>query len=377
MIKAAKNMGFKVISSGNQPMDLGHQFADQFVSCDYSKSDRLLNIAKSHKIDAICPSCNDFSAISCSVVAEKLGLPGHDTPENCLILHHKDKWRKFATENDIDQPKWVTCESLKQLESRCLLLNFPLMVKPVDLTGGKGISLVNNLHEAKDAYKKALTLTKCKKVIIEEFIIGTNHGLSTIIKNEKVAFFFADDETYSHSPFAVTGASYPSSCPKDSIQLIIQDCEKIARLLQLKDGILHIQFLNRSNNKPTIIEICRRPPGDLYVDLVKYATSMPYAESIVQGFCGNEINIPKLKSAEKFVTRHCITSNKIGKFFGYEFDKNIDKKIFSKLLFGTKETNIQTIEIQKFGIVFIDHANLNAFNKERTMLNQSLKVLVS
>jgi len=358
-------------------MDLGHKFADQFISCDYSKSDELLNIAKSHKIDAICPSCNDFSAISCSVVAKKLSLPGHDITETCLTLHHKDKWRKFATENDIDQPRWATCKSLKQLESKCLLLEFPLIVKPVDLTGGKGISLVNNIHEARDAYEKAIEVTKCQNILIEEFLSGTNHGLSTIIEKEKVVFFFVDDESYSQSPFLVTGATYPSSCPQSSVKLVLKDCEKIARLLKLKDGILHLQFLNRRNKKPTIIEICRRPPGDLYVDLVKHATSIPYAECILQGFCGEKIRIPKLKSTPRFVTRQCVMSNKRGNFLGYEFDKKIDKKIFSKLLFGVKGLKIQNIETQKLGIVFIDHANYDAFKKERGKLSEYLKVLVN
>ena len=89
LIVAAQNLGFYVITTGNQPdgpNGLGIEYSDEYYCEDYSNKERMLELAKKLEIDAICPCTNDFSAISTAYVAEKLDLPGHDSYETTLIL---------------------------------------------------------------------------------------------------------------------------------------------------------------------------------------------------------------------------------------------------------------------------------------------------
>jgi phosphoribosylaminoimidazole carboxylase (NCAIR synthetase) len=134
MINAAKELGFTVYTSGNRPDELGHRHGDGYHPADYSDPAQVLDVARKLDVDALCPSCNDFSALSCAHVAKELDLPGHDQPVAATVLHHKDKYRQFALANGIRTPKAVSFDSAPP---ELIDLEFPVIVKPVDLTGGK------------------------------------------------------------------------------------------------------------------------------------------------------------------------------------------------------------------------------------------------
>ena len=84
MIQAAKKMGYYVITSGNQADGLGHPYGDEYIKKDFSDKDAILQLAKEEQIDAICSGCNDFACLTAAYVAEKLGLPGHDSYETAI-----------------------------------------------------------------------------------------------------------------------------------------------------------------------------------------------------------------------------------------------------------------------------------------------------
>ncbi len=90
LIKAGKELGFHVITTGNNKDALGHKYSDEYHYGDFSNKEEILELAKKLKIDAICACSNDFSAITASYVAEKMGLSGHDSYETTLLLHRAE-----------------------------------------------------------------------------------------------------------------------------------------------------------------------------------------------------------------------------------------------------------------------------------------------
>jgi len=374
LIKAGRKLGYYVISSGNRPDELGHKYSDQYQKCDFSDQKALLALARSLKIDAICPCTNDFSALSSAYVAEKLGLKGHDSLQVTKILHHKDKYRTFCKENKIRAPKakdyMEPQKAIKDLDS----FDLPVIVKPVDLTGGKGITRIDSKDKASQAINNAFNISKNKRIVIEEFIHGSNHGLSTLIVNKKVKFYFADNEHYFINKYMVSGASTPTSVSKKNIKSLIEELEKMASILKLKDGILHVQFI-LNNNTPYIIEICRRPPGDLYVDFVTHATGINYAAFIVKSFTGASIADIEHTEPNGYHTRHCVMANTPGKVKNIVFDKLIQSKIIDKFMWCKKGDVIKNHLVQKCGIVFLSYDSKKDMLKTTCKLNNFIKVI--
>jgi len=373
LIQAAKDLGFYVITTGNREDDFGHMYSHEYHKCDYSDKEAVLQLAKKLKVDYICPCCNDFSIISCSYVAEKLGFQNFDSFNTTKIIHHKDEFRKFCVKHSFPVPKSLSFESIDDALANLSTFNFPIIVKPVDLTGGKGVSRIDSTEEAPELIQKAFTMSKQKKIVIEEFIEGTNHGLSTFLINKKIAFYFYDDEHYYINKYLVSGASCPSSAPFEVIESLCNDFEKMALLLDLKDGIFHTQFILKGGN-PYITEICRRPPGDLYVKLVEYATGVQYSHYIIKSFTNYTINYLTQQEINGFYTRHCIMSNKSGKIKKITIHKDIKDNIFDSLYLLQEGDVIDDYLNQKAGIVFIKYNSLDEMKNKIPLLQNLIKV---
>lgn len=309
LIQAAQSLGWYVITTGNAREGLGHPYADKNVFADFSDKDAMLELAKSEGVQAVCSGCNDFALLSTVYVCEKLGLPGHDSYATSLEIHHKDKYRALATRLGIPTPRALVVRSAADFEAAIAQLTFPIIVKPVDLTGGKGIHRAANPEEARIAYKDACSRTRQDHIVVEEFVQGTNHGFSAMLVKGKVAFAFSDNEQYYINKYMVSGANSPSTSSSKTPAMLREYSERIARELNLVDGILHIQYIERDDGIPVIIEICRRPPGDLYIKFVKYATGIDYPKFIVLAETGEDISGIADVPTQGFWLRHCIMAD--------------------------------------------------------------------
>lgn len=377
LIQAAKQLGYHVTTSGNRPQDLGHRFSDAFEPCDYSDPQAVLAVAKKIGAEALCACCNDFSALSCAYAAKELGLPGHDDPKTAEIIHHKDQWRAFAQEHDIPSPQAIGCSSMEEVKAAIPKLRLPLIVKPVDLTGGKGIQRADTAEDTLKAAETAFAISKAKRIVVEEFITGTRHGFTCILRDGRVAFHFADDEMYHLSQYLVSAACTPTSCPPSSIEALIEHSERIAGLLDLVDGIFHVQFIQHEDGNPVIIEICRRAPGDLYIELVRYATGAPYAEWIVRASAGLELNDVFHMPSARCVTRHCLMADHTGKFEGFDFDPAVESRIMNRLIWAKEGDKVTDPLTHKFGIVFVQHRNEAHMREEAPQLQKLLRARLS
>lgn len=369
LIQSAKKRGYYVITTGNRPDDLGHFYSDEFHAVDFSDCEAIYKLARNLNVSAICPCCNDFSALSAAYAAEKLKLPGHDPYQTAIIIHHKDKYRRFARAHDIPTPKAVGGGSTKEVLSGIESLSFPVIIKPVDLSGGKGITVVNTKTEIPPAITKALNISKAKRVVVEEFITGTRHGFSTFIRDKKVGFYFSDNEHYYLNPYMVSAASTPAFVPEAVENKLCLELERIASRLSLKDGILHVQYILK-DGMPYIIEICRRAPGDLYINLVEHSTGADYPGWIVRAFAGKGCGDIKHLDTTGFYVRHCVMGAKRGIIHDVVFDDSIKKNIIDKFMWWKKGDVVEDFMTAKFGIVFLKFDTAEEMKSKADILNE-------
>lgn len=376
LIEAAHKLGYYVITTGNQTEGMGHSYSDQYIKCDFSDKESICRLAERQKVDAICSGCNDFAYLSTAYACEKLGLPGHDSYETALQIHHKDQYRKLAAQLGIETPKAFQCRSLDELKSACQYMQFPIIVKPIDLTGGKGMMRCDETGQLESAFKYGMKATREKHLVAEEFVVGTNHGFSAYIQNQKITFYFADNEQYYHNPYLVSGASAPGDIPESALRQLCGDCEKIAKELQLKDGILHIQFILREDGVPIIIEVCRRAPGDLYIHLVEMATGMDYPFYIVAGEAGIKLSPPDLSTIHGYYVRHCIMADSEGIIEDVSIDNEIKPYISEQMLWYRKGDYVENMLKYKAGIVFLHFEDEKSYRHYLPELTKLISIKV-
>jgi biotin carboxylase len=374
LILSAKKLGYHVITSGNRPEELGHKYSDEYKMSDFSDCEAILNLAKKLKVSAICACCNDFSALSAAYAAEKLGLPGQDSYKVAQIIHYKDLYRPFASESGIATPRALIFTDKKEALAGIKSLPFPVVIKPVNLTGGKGMSTISKIEEAETAMDRAFAVSRIKRVVIEEFITGSRHGFSVFLIDGRVVFFFSDNEHYFLNPYMVSAASAPGIVPEAAMKKLCSDSEKIASLLSLKTGIFHVQYILRGDD-PIIIEVCRRAPGDLYVKLVEYATGVDYSSWIVKASAGLDCKGLTHVEPKGFFTRHCVMSATTGKIKDIIFDKSIEKQIVDKIMWWKKGDVISDILTAKFGIVFLTFQSQDEMMEKTERMQELIRVV--
>ena len=168
LIESAHKLGLYVITSGNDPHGAGHEYSDEYCRCDFSDKEAMLKLATEKQIDFVCSCGNDLTAITAAYIAEKLNLPGHDTFSVSRVFHEKDEFKKVVVELGLTSPKSALFSEEGEALDYILNAALPQIIKPVDLGGGKGISIVNTRDEGAAAVRNAFQ-KRNKKCVQQKF----------------------------------------------------------------------------------------------------------------------------------------------------------------------------------------------------------------
>lgn len=344
LIQEAKKRGLYVITIGNI-LGNGHLLADEYHLIDYTLKDEILNFCIKNSIDYISYGANDLSLFTFAYISEKLNLNDFDSFNTTIDLHYKDRFKKIARVNGIKTTKSLSFDRYTPVIVD--ELKFPLIIKPVDLGGGKGITLIYSKDELNSAVEKAFNFSQAKKIIIEEYFEGKLHSLSTFIRDKKVVFYYADDEILcKKNLFGVCASITPA---EDFIKIekdILKEVEKIAKVFDLKDGLLHIQYL-QNRDEFSIIECTRRLPGDLYNIPVELSTGFEYSKTIIDFVTNNNIDI-KQKFPNRIISRYGVEDSYPKEFNSFLIDKielhNANKKAILIMEFDSKEQFYRVIQ---------------------------------
>lgn len=316
IIRFLKSEGYQVITSGNLPNDIGHNYSDKYISCDYTDVGGIVQICKKENVTAIIPSSHDLAAIAASKVADLLGLPGYDKPQVSELIHNKDQLRNALDQCGISQPKYWIVNNEVELES-LHPLEFPVIVKPIDLTGGNGISISETFDALRRSYTRAQEISPAGRVIIERFLSGSYHGLTCILQSGKVVWSFSDNEFFLYNRFRVSATTFPSTLTHEQLSIANAMISHFAVSHRLVDGLIHAQLIE-SEGEILILEICRRTPGDFYPYFVELAFPNFYIRAITSSFLGRQIDIFEQSDASSgnCVARFILPANRKGLFQG-------------------------------------------------------------
>lgn len=376
LIQAGKKLGFHVITTGNRSDLIGHKYSDEYYSADFSKPEEILELAQKIKIDAICACANDFGALAASYVAEKMNLGGHDRYETSLILHHKDKFKEFSKNNNIITPLADSYDNIEEALRNKEIYELPLIIKPIDLTGGKGVTKVYSFYDYEDAINKAYNMSKVGRFIIEPFIEGTYHSFSTFVVNKEVAAYFSDNESSYLNPFLVSTSAGPADNIKHVEKILLDESNKIIKLLDLVNGVFHIQYVMK-DYKPYIIEITRRCSGDWYSEPVKYALGVDWAEWIVKAESGMDCsNFPTNIVQQGFCGRHCIMGDKNGIVKDVKISEELKENIYNELIWWKPKDEITNFMVDKLGILFLKYKTREEMISKTEKINELINVIV-
>lgn len=289
-IRYAKEVGYYVITCGNLPNNPGHKYSDEYYNISTTDKEAILKIARRLKIDGILAYASDPAAATAAYVSDKLGLPGNSY-QAVKTLSEKDLFRDFLRKNHFNVPLSKSYTHTQDLIPDIKKFNFPLMVKPVDSSGSKGVSMLSSLENLDEVFDYALSFSRCKRVIVEEYICGYGaqmHGDAFVIDG-KLFFCYLGDHHYNLSinPFVPYSTTLPSLHSVESLLSIENDIQRLIDLIGIKQGAFNIEARVDQRSRVFLMEVGPRNGGNLVPQLEQYASGFDMVAASVNITLGN------------------------------------------------------------------------------------------
>lgn len=364
VIKELHKMGHYVISIGNQVGLIGQKEVDEYYPVDYSKKEEVLAFVKEHKIDLVCACCNDTAVLTTTYLAEQLQLSGYDTYKNAQLIAHKDLFKKFAIENQI---LTAPAEAFyKEEEAKKYILkgvSYPIIVKPTDMSGGKGVSRCDTDAEAMVAIEQAFAISREKDIVIEPFIEGTQHGFCTFLHNKKVVACSSNDEYSVVNPYRVEIDTFPAKGIEKYRDILIAQVEKMAEVLNLEDGIFHIQYMEK-DGCIYILEAMRRIIGNMYSVPASKSSEFDWDYWQARASIGiNCVAVPERLEERGYYAYRAIIPPKNGIVKDVIVDEEVKKYIFDQIQLYEKGHVVTNYLTDTLGILFFQFGSEQEMKK--------------
>ncbi len=374
-ILAARKIGFYVITTSTKAEYAGHQYGDEYISGDYNDYEEMISLMKKYEIDAISQGCTDDCALAAAYVGEKLGLKGHDTYENAQIIHRKDHFKKFAAENQVMTPSSQNFTDLEKAISCGNHFGFPVMIKPTDLAGGQGVHVARNLEEYEHYVREAFERSKVKKIVTEPFIEGTLHSLNTFLVGQKVAAYCTANDYSFKNQYLTNSGIAPADHWEEAVKVLIPETERIARLLGLVDGQLHMQYI-LSNGKPWIIEMMRRNIGNNWMTMLTDSAGVNWPEWVIRAEAGMDCRaIPRPGTSEGYYGYHMIMGDKNGVFKGISIEPEFQKYVYQFNQWRPKGHVIENYLSEKMGYLAVHFKTREEKDRYMPQIHEFVHVL--
>ena len=330
LILKARAMGFETHTFAWQTGgEIGEETSDYFYPISANNKEEILSKCKEIGIDAIVSIGSDIAAQTTAYVSETLGLSGNCFG-NVIAASNKLRMRGKLTEAGIHQPNYAEIGDTIPFDT-LNSLKYPLIVKPSDRSGGRGLAYISDAGNLFEAINNAREVSFERKAIVEEYIDGQLYSCECLsYKNQHIIAAFTQRDT------AIIGKhicehrhTQPAILPLSIENKLKETVPAILNTLGLSNGASSIEFIVDSENIPYIIEVTPTMYGDyIGTHLVPLAYGFDYTQAVIDIACGkavkHAVSVPQIRAAVNFEYNsetgsrgaHTISSEQVKEFGG-------------------------------------------------------------
>ncbi len=323
--------------------------------------------------------CSDLAIPTVAKISNKLKLPGISL-RTSLLSTNKSKMKMVFLENNINTPEFKIIKNINQYRQFESENKLPLVLKPTDSSGQKGIFLINNnlnLNEKIDLIKK---ISSDQKVIVEKFYKGYEINVVAIVERKHIKFLsISHRKTSSKKNFGIaTHHVYPSKLNHNDLLKVKKLCKKAIKAIEIEDGVVYPQILMTNKNVFHLIEIASRIPGGFMREMAHMVSGIDPIEFLIRKMIGENNVFKKIKRKKRYKSVYIKFFTKLD-FKNKKFITNINglekarKQDGIYKIFFKKTKKIPTLKLSKdrFGAILAYGENLgDAIKKYKKALNK-------
>ena len=265
-------------------------YSDKFLKISTMDKEAVLSAAREEKIDLILTACGDQPLSTMAYVAKEMGLPSYLTEQDVLNLTNKRYMKEKMVAAGIPTAKYVYID--KTWNGDLPDFTYPLVVKPVDSNGSKGVKKVFVPSDMPNALEDAFRYSLSGDVIIEEFKSGVELSVDVYVERSEAKLLSI---TASHKiaknedSFTISHSFYPA--PTDyKEETILEICQMIVDAWQLKDTPLLVQMIH-SRDCYDVIEFSARMGGGSKYRLIQVLSGVDIMKVYVEMVMGHKPHV--------------------------------------------------------------------------------------
>ena len=318
VIEAAHRLGIYVITCDYLPDNIAHKYSDEYHNVSIVDKEAVLELARKLQIDGIMSFAVDPGVVTAAYVQEQMELPGNPYESVC-ILQNKDRFRNFLTQHGFNVPKAKGFASMEDALAEKYWFPWPVIVKPTDSAGSKGVTRVNRLEDLEPALKVAFDHSISGRVIVEEFIEkqGCSSDTDCFSVDGQLKFVSFSAQRFDEdapNPYTPSAYSWPSTFTPAQEEELTSEIQRLLTLLGMRTSIYNIETRVGTNGKPYIMEVSPRGGGNRLAEMLRYATGVDLITNAVRAAVGEEVVDVEQKSYNGAWAEVVLHSDKNGKF---------------------------------------------------------------
>lgn len=331
VIEEAHKLGVYVITADYLPDNIAHKYSDEYCNVSIIDKDAVLKEAQRLQIDGILSHAVDPGVTTAAYVAEKMGLPFQCSYKAACILQDKSLFRQFLSEHDFNCPHakgYINIEdALKDVD----YFTWPVIVKPVDSAGSKGVTKVEKKESLKDAIEIALESSISKHFIIEDFLdkVGAQSSADIFSVEGKLVYPAYSDQLFDKNaanPYTPAIEIWPSSMPQEFQDDLTEQLQRLITLLGMKTGIYNVESRVCSDGKAYIMEVSPRGGGNRIAELQDMATGQKLIKNEILKALNMPLDYITVPQYDGVWCNYILHSSVAGTLVSVDIDSNFRNK---------------------------------------------------
>lgn len=290
LLNRLKSSGIPILLCDRDPRAPGRALADRFIPVSTFDVPGVVEAARKEGVTAVATMGTDQPVLAAAAAAEALGLPSFLTPREALGVTDKQVMKRILQEADIPTPRFriiknnTTCEDLNDLQA-------PLVVKPLDSQGQRGVLKVSDAREALNRAKEVLIHSRQEDYLVEEYYPSTEITVSGWCRKGKAVVFSITDrvtmETGEHIGICLAHR-FPSRHLGRHGGSILAMTRRIVEAFGIKEGPLYFQMLI-GDKGIRVNEIACRLGGAYEDEFIPLITGVDTVDLLIRGALGEEL----------------------------------------------------------------------------------------
>lgn len=281
LVEKANSMGLEThCFAWDNDLAICKYLANHFYPISVLDKEAILNVCQNINIDAITTIATDICIPTISYVADKMNLIANSV-ESSILSTNKAEMRKAFDINKVKSPKFISISNQDEYDWNNI--PFPIIIKPTDRSGSRGVTKILERNQIKPAFQRALEQSIEKKVIIEEYIEGKEVSVESISWKGKHYILAITDKITTGAPYFVELEHHQ---PANISEIVLQNLElQVSRTLdalKIQYGASHSEFKILDNGEVVVIEVASRMGGDFIGShLVPLSTGYDFLKGVI------------------------------------------------------------------------------------------------